>query len=165
MSGRFLLDTNIIIGLLRHEGSILDAMADATEVFIPVVARGELYFGAARLGRPETNRAVLDQFIEGRVLLPCDVAVAREYGRHREPGPDLFSNPPQTSPLRGLRTVAAAEADRTLRVGLRPFPAHDRLARGGDLIHSGRAGGVRSGLHQLRGLLHLLGDGDHRIAE
>jgi tRNA(fMet)-specific endonuclease VapC len=81
VNGRFLLDTNIIIGLLNRERSILDALANAAEVFVPVIAVGELYFGAARSGRPDANRAVLDQFTAGRVVLPCDLAVAREYGR------------------------------------------------------------------------------------
>lgn len=81
MSGRFLLDTNIIIGLLNRDGAILDALMSTAEVFVPVIAVGELYFGAARSGRPEANCAVLDQFIEARVVLPCDLAVAREYGR------------------------------------------------------------------------------------
>lgn len=81
VSGRFLLDTNIIIGLPKRERSVIDALTEAAEVFVPVVALGELYFGAARSGRPEANRAVLDQFIVGRVILPCDLGVAREYGR------------------------------------------------------------------------------------
>ena len=55
MSGRFLLDTNIIIGLLNRDGAILDALADAAEVFVPVIAVGELYFGVARSGRPEAK--------------------------------------------------------------------------------------------------------------
>jgi tRNA(fMet)-specific endonuclease VapC len=80
VSGRFLLDTNIIIGLLKRERSILDALTDAAEVFTPVIAVGELYFGAARSGRPEANRAVLDQFLDGTVVLTCDLAAAREYG-------------------------------------------------------------------------------------
>ena len=40
-----------------------------------------MYFGAARSSRPEVNRAVLDQFVNGRIVLLCDVIVAREYGR------------------------------------------------------------------------------------
>lgn len=81
MSGRFLLDTNIIIGLLKREASILAAIATASELFVPVIALGELYFGAARSSRPEANQAVLDQFVIGRTVLLCDLAVAREYGR------------------------------------------------------------------------------------
>ena len=81
MSGRFLLDTNIIIGLLKREASVVAAIAAAAEIFVPVIALGELYFGAVRSSRPEANRAVLDQFVEGRILLTCDLLVAREYGR------------------------------------------------------------------------------------
>jgi tRNA(fMet)-specific endonuclease VapC len=81
VSGRFLLDTNIIIGLLKREASILAAVASASELFVPVIALGELYFGAARSSRPEANRAVLDQFVTGRIVLMCDLLVAREYGR------------------------------------------------------------------------------------
>ena len=81
MSGRFLLDTNIIIGLLKREASILEAVPAASELFVPVIALGELYFGAARSSRPIANRAVLDQFVDGRIILFCDLLVAREYGR------------------------------------------------------------------------------------
>ena len=81
MSGRFLLDTNIIIGLLKREASVVAAIAAAAEIFVPVIALGELYFGAVRSSRPEANRAVLDQFVEGRIVLMCDLGVAREYGR------------------------------------------------------------------------------------
>ena len=51
VSGRYLLDTNIVIGLLNGEESILEAVAAASEVFVPVVVVGELYFGAAKSGR------------------------------------------------------------------------------------------------------------------
>ena len=78
MNGRFLLDTNIIIGLLKRERSITDALRAAAEVFIPVIAVGEL---SSHSGRPDANRAVLDQFLDGKVVLTCDLAAAREYGR------------------------------------------------------------------------------------
>jgi tRNA(fMet)-specific endonuclease VapC len=81
VSGRYLLDTNIIIGLLNGEKGIADALGESSEVFVPVVAIGELYFGAAKSGRPEANRILIEKFIEGRVVLPCDLAVARQYGR------------------------------------------------------------------------------------
>jgi predicted nucleic acid-binding protein len=40
-----------VIGLLNGEESILEAVAAASEVFVPVVVVGELYFGAAKSGR------------------------------------------------------------------------------------------------------------------
>lgn len=80
MIGKYLLDTNIVIALLNGEQSIRNSLEQAEEVFVPVIAVGELYFGAAKSGRPEANRLLIDRFIEGRALLFCDLAVAREYG-------------------------------------------------------------------------------------
>jgi tRNA(fMet)-specific endonuclease VapC len=80
-SGRFLLDTNVVIGLLNGDDAIREAIEAAAEVFLPVVAIGELYFGAAKSSRPEQNRELIEQFVESRVVLACDLAVAREYGR------------------------------------------------------------------------------------
>jgi len=47
-SGRFLLDTNIIIALFEGESSVLLNLDVAPEVFIPAVVVGELFFGAAK---------------------------------------------------------------------------------------------------------------------
>jgi tRNA(fMet)-specific endonuclease VapC len=43
---RFLLDTNIIAGWLNGEVVIADKIEKAKEVHIPVIALGELYYGA-----------------------------------------------------------------------------------------------------------------------
>src|ERR1035437_7425371 len=47
-NGRFLLDTNIIIALLEGEDAVLSNLDLASEVFVPAVALGELFFGAAK---------------------------------------------------------------------------------------------------------------------
>ena len=46
MSGRVLLDTNIVIALLADEAVVKDNLAKADEVFIASIALGELCFGA-----------------------------------------------------------------------------------------------------------------------
>jgi tRNA(fMet)-specific endonuclease VapC len=51
-TGRFLLDTNIIIALLEGDNAVLSNLDQAAEVLIPAVALGELFFGAAKSGRP-----------------------------------------------------------------------------------------------------------------
>ena len=56
-------------------------LSAADEVFLSVIVAGELYFGAAKSGRPEANRAVIDNFMRDRAVLPCNPEVAREYGR------------------------------------------------------------------------------------
>ena len=80
-SGRFLLDTNIIIALLDGEESVLSNIDLAPEVFIPAVALGELFFGAAKSGRPAENTARVERFATGRAIVSADLEVAREYGR------------------------------------------------------------------------------------
>lgn len=83
-SGRFLLDTNIVIALLRGDDTVLSHLDRAREVFIPAVALGELFFGAAKSGRPSENTASVERFATGRAIVSCDLGVAREYGRLKQ---------------------------------------------------------------------------------
>ena len=78
--GKFLLDTNVIIALLAGDEAVLSNVTQAQEVFVPVTALGELFFGAAKSGRPAENRATIERFAVGRVILACDLGIAREYG-------------------------------------------------------------------------------------
>lgn len=56
-SGRYLLDTNIMIALLEGDQGVVSNLELAAEVFIPVIAVGELLFGAVKSGRPAENAA------------------------------------------------------------------------------------------------------------
>jgi tRNA(fMet)-specific endonuclease VapC len=80
MSGRFLLDTNIVIALFEGEATVQDQLASADEVFVSSVALGELYFGAGKSGRPQSNLARVDEFAGDNVVLGCDSGTARWYG-------------------------------------------------------------------------------------
>ncbi len=79
-SGRFLLDTNIVIALLAGEGSVLSNLGTASEVFLPATVLGELFFGAAKSGRPAENAANVERLAASSVVIPCDLNVAREFG-------------------------------------------------------------------------------------
>jgi tRNA(fMet)-specific endonuclease VapC len=83
-SGKFLLDTNILIALLQGDDTVLSNLDQAPEVFIPAVALGELFFGAAKSGRPSENTAKVERFATGRAIVACDLDVAREYGRLKQ---------------------------------------------------------------------------------
>ncbi len=76
-SGRYLLDTNIVIAILEGDTHVQAELHEATEVFVPVVAIGELHFGAAKSGRPAENALRIEQFVEGRSILLVDTAEAR----------------------------------------------------------------------------------------
>jgi tRNA(fMet)-specific endonuclease VapC len=80
MSGRFLLDTNIVIALFAGEATVKDNLAQASEVFIPSVVIGELCYGARRSGRIEVNLARVDELVASSTILVCDADTARHYG-------------------------------------------------------------------------------------
>ena len=81
---RFLLDTNAIIALQRDDAALKTLLASATDVFIPVVAVGELYFGAYKSQRVEENRRAVAAFIANRVLLPVDADTTDIYGQIKQ---------------------------------------------------------------------------------
>jgi tRNA(fMet)-specific endonuclease VapC len=80
MSGRYLLDSNIIIALFAGDTDVLTAANDAEEVFIPSIVIGELYYGAQKSGKRQANIARIDKLVAANVILVCDEETARGYG-------------------------------------------------------------------------------------
>jgi len=80
MSGRYLLDTNVIIALFARAQTVLDRLAAADAVFVPVVALGELYYGARKSGRVAQNLDRIDELAAATTLLECNRATAQRYG-------------------------------------------------------------------------------------
>jgi tRNA(fMet)-specific endonuclease VapC len=81
MSGRYLLDTNIIIAIFAEEPAVLQRVAAAAEVFVPVIVLGELYYGARKSARAAENIDRIDEFASAATNLGCDAATAQQYGR------------------------------------------------------------------------------------
>jgi tRNA(fMet)-specific endonuclease VapC len=81
MSGRYLLDTNIIIALFA---AVKTHLAETDEVFISSIAIGELCFGARKSTRVQDNLARVDDFAGSNVVLACDTETARRYGEIKE---------------------------------------------------------------------------------
>ena len=61
-SGRFLLDTNIVIALLAEDPAVKQRVAESAEVFASTIVLGELYYGARKSTRVESNVQTVDQF-------------------------------------------------------------------------------------------------------
>lgn len=81
MSGNScLLDTNAIIALQRQQVQLLALLTPATDVFIPAIAIGELYFGAYNSSRVEENRRAVAAFAAQCAILNIDVQTADVYG-------------------------------------------------------------------------------------
>lgn len=84
MSGRYLLDTNIIIALFANEAVIKNNLAQANEVFIPSIAIGELCYGARKSARTQENLARVDELVANSTVLGCDAETARQYGEIKD---------------------------------------------------------------------------------
>ena len=84
MPGRFLLDTNIVIALFRPETAVEDRLKQATEVYLPAIVLGELYFGARNSRHIRQNITRIEQFATHNEVIVCDTDVAREYGAIRK---------------------------------------------------------------------------------
>jgi len=67
-SGRFLLDTNIVIALLEGDEGVLSKLDVASEIIISAVVVGELFFGAAKSARAAENTAKVERFASGRSI-------------------------------------------------------------------------------------------------
>lgn len=80
MPGKYLLDTNIVISVLNGTPAIVAWLAKKSNVYIPVIAIAELYFGAYKSSRPVENIKKLEIFFATAPVLHCDVTTAREYG-------------------------------------------------------------------------------------
>ncbi|NDJ17901.1 PIN domain-containing protein [Myxacorys almedinensis A] len=80
MSGRYLLDTNIIIALFADEAVVKINLAQADEVFIPSPEIGELCYGARKSRRTQENLARVDELVADSIVLGCDAETARHYG-------------------------------------------------------------------------------------
>lgn len=80
MAGRFLLDTNIVIALFAQDPSVQEQLRRAEAVFLPSIVLGELYYGARRSTKVETNPGRIDELAASTLVLPCDIGAAQQYG-------------------------------------------------------------------------------------
>ncbi len=80
MSGKYLLETNIIIALFANDTKIKNNLVQADEVFIPSIVIGELYYGANKSQRVQENLTKIEEFVTNNVILSCDENTSRYYG-------------------------------------------------------------------------------------
>lgn len=77
---RALLDSNVVIGLFGGEPLVVERIEGCAQLFLPVPALGELYYGALRSTRRTENVARLEEVARRVALLPCMPETARTYG-------------------------------------------------------------------------------------
>jgi len=80
MSGKYLLDTNIIIGLFASDQAIQARLEKVESIFIPSIAIGELHYGARKSSRVEENLSKINQLLTESVVLAIDGETGYWYG-------------------------------------------------------------------------------------
>ena len=80
MSGRLLLDTNVVVALFGDDSVVVSTIADATEVFLPAIVIGELWYGALKSAHRDDNLQRIRELAAALPVLAADRAVAEMYG-------------------------------------------------------------------------------------
>lgn len=78
-TGKVLLDTSVVVTLLRGDLEVCRRVAEAAEVFLPCIVAGELFYGARQSRNERLSLAAVEKFLDGATVLACDVDTAREY--------------------------------------------------------------------------------------
>ncbi len=82
---RYLLDTNTCIYALKQQGGVIDRLGEHSpdDLAVSIVTVAELWFGARKSKRPESNRRRIDAFLKPLEVLPFDHAAAGVYAELR----------------------------------------------------------------------------------
>src|SRR5437016_3931672 len=81
MTGKYLLDTNIVIAIFAGVTDVLERLAESNEVFLPTIVLGELYYGARKSTHVDSNIRRIDELAASSALLGCDIDTSRHYGQ------------------------------------------------------------------------------------
>jgi tRNA(fMet)-specific endonuclease VapC len=75
----YLLDTSVVIDILRRKSALGDRF-QPDDVALYSIVLGELYLAARRSSNPFQQFRLIEQFVAGYPILPCDSITAIEYG-------------------------------------------------------------------------------------
>ena len=102
-----LFDTNILIGFLKNDNSIVDKMRNVEEINVSVITVGEMLFGAQNSKRKEENKKCYQSFFSLCNILPIDTIVSEAYSEIRIKLKELG----QPIPENDIWIIATAQAN------------------------------------------------------
>lgn len=80
MSGnRFVIDTNVVIDLLKGSQVIADKIDHAQAILVPIPVLGELYYGAEKSQRRDYHRSQIHYFLQMATVVELTNRTAQEY--------------------------------------------------------------------------------------
>ena len=80
MNGKCLVDTNVIIRLLRADERSIELFNQANSISIPVVVAGELFYGAENSTLKQENLSIFSDFLSQYEVIKVDLQIAQTYG-------------------------------------------------------------------------------------
>ena len=83
-NGNYLLDTNIVIGMLTGDTAIQKKMQNGNNLFLASPTVGELYYRAQKSNKVTENLHRINVFVEEHTFLSCDLETAQWYGIIKE---------------------------------------------------------------------------------
>lgn len=81
IGSRVLLDTNIVSAILKGEASVVKSLENCTAVYLPIIALGELYFGAEYSSKITKNISSLKRLSGKFKQLQIDEGTCQVYGK------------------------------------------------------------------------------------
>ena len=79
-NGRYLLDTNIIIGMFAEDKAIQEKVQNTEKLFLASPVVGELYYGARKSSRPIENLARVNRLTQRFPLFSCGLETGQWFG-------------------------------------------------------------------------------------
>lgn len=80
MTGRYLLDTSVVVDALAGDPAIEARLGRADELYLSTITLGELHYGAAYSTRPEENVTRITSFASTCTSVGIDAATAVQFG-------------------------------------------------------------------------------------
>ncbi len=80
MTGKVLLDTNIVAALFKDDPAVHERLEQYPRVLVSAVVLGELYFGAQNSARLDKHLRQINRFLTRVTVLESSAETAYEYG-------------------------------------------------------------------------------------
>lgn len=79
-SRSFILDTNVIIAIRKHDRSVTQRITPEMKLYLPSIVLGELFFGAHHSDHVHQNLQDVKSLMRIYAILPCNGGTADAYG-------------------------------------------------------------------------------------
>jgi len=84
MSGKYLLDSNIVIDIFRGREETIEQVKLLDSIYIPAIVLGELYYGANKSNQTPKRILEIEQLEQSAIILDVTKATAKVYGKIKD---------------------------------------------------------------------------------